>query len=100
MVVRIWPFGCTTLERLQVPATVPGLGPAGPAQGSETPGKLSLLPRKNSDTLGMRKPWDQLPRISRLSVACQRRAARPEALAAECSMPAMALPMLPPFHLN
>src|SRR5580698_1962936 len=96
-VVLIWAFGCTTVPVLQ-PA---GLGvPALPTQGSERPGKLWASPAKNSLTLGMRKPWDQEPRSSKLSVACQRRAARPEALSAVCCRPAPGSPKLPPSKLN
>src|SRR5690242_13887314 len=95
-VVRIWAFGCTTLPAAQ-PVTP---GALGATQGSERPGKLSPAPAKNSLMLGMRKPWDQLPRSKRASVACQRSAARPEALAALCSTPAPGSPKLPPSHLN
>src|SRR5579872_4913555 len=56
-------------------------------QGSARPGKLSALPAKNSLTDGIRKPWDQDPRISKESVACQRRAARPVEVASECTTP-------------
>src|SRR5580698_3027831 len=94
-VVRIWEFGWTTLPGLQSDVLVAAL-----AQGSLMPGKASLLPRKNSDTLGMRKAWDQLPRSSSSSVACQRRAARPEALSAVCCTPVPGSPALPPTHLN
>src|SRR5487761_408757 len=96
MVVLICPFGWL----VAVPQNPGCSGATGVTQGSVRVGKLSLFPRKNSLMLGMRKPWDQEARSNRESVACQRKAARPEVLEAECWTPEPALPGLPPAHLN
>src|SRR5215469_149387 len=69
-------------------------------QGSCVVTAESVVPAKNSETFGRRKPWDQLMRSRNESETCHFKAARPVLALVLCRSDDAGSPSGPPSHLN